>query len=699
MHQPVTVSVDAARATARLSGPLVLGNSYAITFSGLPATDSDAAAPEVVVLGATPGVVAARSSTDGDETVLALDTQQLVEAFDLLPPPPPPPRRDLPPAGPRPVNGAARPHGAIRLHFYVLLDGATLAQGDLTLLWAPFQYDGSGSPVQMQGPPGTQGKQGLQGLPGRNGVYAHAPGCVGFDVDENGHLWARSEDADTLLHGGDPEKPHYIIDTATGSPTKGHLLLLYYRPGSDAPQAIDLGSVVGNKGDPGDKGDPLTFDDLTEEQKAELKGAPGDKGDPLTWDDLTPEQKAALRGPKGNPGKDGKDGMTAEEIVALVNETMGDPDDYPKAGSKTWVHSGGLQSYIEAIKAQLSSAIAAKASLVEGKIPAAQLPGFVDDVLEYASTDSFPETGESGKIYVAKDTNKTYRWGGSEYVEISESLALGETSSTAFPGDRGKAVEMAVAGKQDTISDLATIRAGATAGATAYQKPPSGIPAADLAPGAVPTVPTNVSAFANDAGYLTEHQSLANYVQKSQTAGLLKNDGTVDTNTYLTQHQDISGKLDAAARNLLPYAISVDDVILAPQIAVYRAALNSDGTFPTITDTGIPTEAAYYQFELELTVPSTVPATIYGPTMGGTAFDSTASYAVGNYVVYDNVEYACVAAHSGPWDASHFKQAWVFLDGHGLPDPADLSGGETICVSVRLDCTARTFLASVWRVA
>lgn len=44
--------------------------------------------------------------------------------------------------------------------------------------------------------------------------------------------------------------------------------------------------------------------------------------------------------------------------------------------------------------------------------------------------------------------------------------------------------------------------------------------------------------------YLTSHQDLSNYVQKSNTAGLLKNDGTVDTNTYLTQHQDISGKQD-----------------------------------------------------------------------------------------------------------------------------------------------------------
>lgn len=73
-----------------------------------------------------------------------------------------------------------------------------------------------------------------------------------------------------------------------------------------------------------------------------------------------------------------------------------------------------------------------------GMVPSAQLPSYVDDVLEYASQSAFPATGESGKIYVALDTNKTYRWSGSAYVEISESLALGETSSTAYRGDRGK---------------------------------------------------------------------------------------------------------------------------------------------------------------------------------------------------------------------------------------------------------------------
>lgn len=73
-----------------------------------------------------------------------------------------------------------------------------------------------------------------------------------------------------------------------------------------------------------------------------------------------------------------------------------------------------------------------------GKVPAAQLPSYVDDVLEYSTKAQFPQTGETGKIYVAKDTNLTYRWTGTQYLEISQSLALGETPSTAYSGDKGK---------------------------------------------------------------------------------------------------------------------------------------------------------------------------------------------------------------------------------------------------------------------
>jgi hypothetical protein len=91
------------------------------------------------------------------------------------------------------------------------------------------------------------------------------------------------------------------------------------------------------------------------------------------------------------------------------------------------------------LNANLKGVVNGVAELDEaGKVPASQLPSYVDDVLEYNNQAGFPTTGETGKIYVAKNTNKTYRWSGSGYVEISASLALGTTSSTAFRGDYGQ---------------------------------------------------------------------------------------------------------------------------------------------------------------------------------------------------------------------------------------------------------------------
>lgn len=86
----------------------------------------------------------------------------------------------------------------------------------------------------------------------------------------------------------------------------------------------------------------------------------------------------------------------------------------------------------------LVAALAEKADLVDGKVPESQLPSYVDDVSEYSSRTNFPTTGEADKIYVATDTNKTYRWSGTTYVEIAGGVAIGETSATAYRGDRGK---------------------------------------------------------------------------------------------------------------------------------------------------------------------------------------------------------------------------------------------------------------------
>lgn len=74
-----------------------------------------------------------------------------------------------------------------------------------------------------------------------------------------------------------------------------------------------------------------------------------------------------------------------------------------------------------------------------GKVPSSQLPSYVDDILEFDTLSEFPNPGESGKIYTDISTNKTYRWSGTTYTEVgSGGVALGETSATAYRGDRGK---------------------------------------------------------------------------------------------------------------------------------------------------------------------------------------------------------------------------------------------------------------------
>jgi len=88
---------------------------------------------------------------------------------------------------------------------------------------------------------------------------------------------------------------------------------------------------------------------------------------------------------------------------------------------------------------QLNTLLAGKADLADGKVPVSQLPSYVSDVIEVATFSALPATGEASKIYVTIDTNKTYRWTGSTYVEIGDGgVELGETSATAYRGDRGK---------------------------------------------------------------------------------------------------------------------------------------------------------------------------------------------------------------------------------------------------------------------
>ena len=126
-----------------------------------------------------------------------------------------------------------------------------------------------------------------------------------------------------------------------------------------------------------------------------------------------------------------------------------------------------------------------------GKVPSSQLPSFVDDALEgYLNTtdgkfyeeDTYTTEipAEGGKIYIDLSNNKTYRWGGSVYVEISAGLALGETQGTAYEGSKGAALKTAY-DNHAADTDIHITAAERTAWNAKYDKPSGGIPKADLA--------------------------------------------------------------------------------------------------------------------------------------------------------------------------------------------------------------------------
>lgn len=141
------------------------------------------------------------------------------------------------------------------------------------------------------------------------------------------------------------------------------------------------------------------------------------------------------------------------------------------------------------------------ASAITGIIAATNLPSLVNDVLEGyygpdgvfyrhydTSTKKYSDAydGEFGKLFINLNDNKAYRWSGSAYVVVSETIALGETSSTAYRGDRGKAAYDHAAAKGSAFASglykITTNAQGHVTGATAVQKSDItglGIPAQD----------------------------------------------------------------------------------------------------------------------------------------------------------------------------------------------------------------------------
>ena len=152
---------------------------------------------------------------------------------------------------------------------------------------------------------------------------------------------------------------------------------------------------------------------------------------------------AIISNPSSGGGTASYPSFTGNAAKVLTVNATEDDVEWTAAVTQVYVDTqdGLLQDQID-LKADLTDvnqSLALKADLIGGLIPASQLPSYVDDVLNFPDLASFPFVGEDGKIYVAEDTNKTYRWGGSSYVESGGGgVALGETSSTAYRGDNGK---------------------------------------------------------------------------------------------------------------------------------------------------------------------------------------------------------------------------------------------------------------------
>lgn len=234
------------------------------------------------------------------------------------------------------------------------------------------------------------------------------------------------------------------------------------------------------------------------------------------------------------------------------------------------------------------------ATKLVGTVSETNLPSYVDDVIEYESQSAFPQTGESGKIYVDTSTNKTYRWSGSIYVEISASLAIGETESTAFRGDYGNVAYQHAQAKGSQFASgmykIETNAEGHIINANAVTKSDItalGVPAQDttyadatvsasgLMSAADKTKLDGIEEGANNF-HLPEGGSDGQYLKKS-TSGLIWGDiGNATVSTPGLMSAEDKEKLDSIVVDAIPDSLSDFGVTATADELNYMDGVTSD---------------------------------------------------------------------------------------------------------------------------
>jgi phage-related tail fiber protein len=277
-------------------------------------------------------------------------------------------------------------------------------------------------------------------------------------------------------------------------------------------------------------------------------------------------------------------------------------------GKPTTISGYGITDAVNSSLLGTTNGVATLGS--DGKVPSTQLPSYVDDILEFANYAGLPATGETGKLYLALDTNKVYRWSGSVYIEIASSVGSADvatklvTSRTiSLTGDATWSV--AFDGSANASSSLTLANSGVAAssyGSATYASTftvdskgrltAAGTSLITPAWSNITSTPTTISGYGiTDAQPLNSKLTSVSELSNSST-GLVKLTNGVasfDTNTYLTGNQSISFTGDATGSGTTSVSLTLSNTgVIAGsynQVTVDTKGRVSSGVSATNTPT------------------------------------------------------------------------------------------------------------------